>query len=67
MGVRDECRHYSTRTTAGGETVQRCRLGANQDAPFACPDACLFFEDRGIDGTGWTRPPDDDPGGLYDR
>jgi hypothetical protein len=36
-----------------GETVQRCRLAANTDAPFACPDDCLFFEPRSLTATGW--------------
>jgi hypothetical protein len=37
------------------EVVQRCRLGANTDAPFACPEDCLFFEGRSISDTGWNR------------
>ena len=54
MGVRDDCRHYLHRSTPAGEAVQRCRLSANQEDPFACPDGCLFFEDarrvrRGLD------------------
>lgn len=55
MDVREDCRHYSTRTTAGGEVVQRCRVGANADAPFSCPDHCLFFESRSITDAGWRR------------
>jgi len=55
MGVRTECRHYSSRTMPNGDVVQRCRLSANTDAPFACPDDCLFFEDRAISDTGWNR------------
>lgn len=55
MGVRKDCRHYSTRTTVGGDMVQRCRLGANDDAPFACPDHCLFFEPRSVSNAGWER------------
>jgi hypothetical protein len=58
MSVRDDCRHYSTRTTAGG-VVQRCRVGANGDAPFACPEWCVFFEPRSITDAGWRRSPDD--------
>ncbi len=54
MGVRQDCRHYSTRTTPGG-VVQRCRVDANEDMPFACPEDCLFFEDRPITGQGWQR------------
>ena len=55
MPVRQDCRHYSTRTTATGEVVQRCRLGANTDAPFTCPEGCLFFEPRSITDAGWRR------------
>jgi hypothetical protein len=55
MAAREDCRHYSTRTTAGGDVVQRCRLGANADAPFACPESCLFFEPRSIADAGWQR------------
>ncbi|HWH34006.1 MAG TPA: hypothetical protein VNT56_01655 [Acidimicrobiales bacterium] len=54
MGVRTDCRHYSTRTT-GGDVVQRCRLGASEEAPFACPDGCVFFEPRSITDAGWQR------------
>jgi hypothetical protein len=52
MGVRQDCRHYSTRTTTSG-LVQRCRLAANEETPFACPLDCLFFEPRSITGAGW--------------
>jgi hypothetical protein len=63
MGVREDCRHYSTRSTAGGEVVQRCRLGVNDDAPFACPEGCLFFEPRSLTDAGWTRDPSDEDDG----
>jgi hypothetical protein len=53
--VRDDCRHYSTRSTATGDVVQRCRVAANTDAPFACPEWCLFFEPRSITDAGWQR------------
>jgi hypothetical protein len=53
MSVRRDCRHYSTRSMASGETVQRCRLSANTDAPFACPGDCVFFEPRSLTATGW--------------
>ena len=57
MGVREDCRHYLHRSTPVGEAVQRCRLSANLEHPFACPDGCLFFEDRVVSGAGWTQPP----------
>lgn len=60
MEVRRDCRHYSTRSTTPGETVQRCRVGANLDMPFACPEHCLFFESRSIADAGWQRFEDED-------
>lgn len=53
MAVRSDCRHYSTRTLADGDAVQRCRLDAAEHAPFACPDDCLFFERRTLGEAGW--------------
>ena len=35
--------------------MQRCRLGANEEVPFACPEDCVFFEPRAITDTGWLR------------
>jgi hypothetical protein len=55
MAVRQDCRHYSTRTTSSDEVVQRCRVDANETTPFACPDGCLFFEERPIADPGWKR------------
>ena len=55
VGVREDCRHYSTRTVASGEVVQRCRVDANETAPFACPEHCIFFESRSIADAGWQR------------
>lgn len=61
MTVRDDCRHYSTRTTPGGEVVQRCRLDMAEAMPFACPADCVFFEPRSLADTGWQRPDEGDP------
>ena len=60
MAVRQDCRHYSTRTTPTGDLVQRCRVDANETAPFACPEFCLFLEQRSITDAGWRRF--DEPG-----
>ena len=54
MAVRDDCRHYSTRTLPSGEKVERCRLGVASETPFACPEGCLFFEPRAGMNVGWT-------------
>ncbi|MEA3077856.1 MAG: hypothetical protein QOF60_2764 [Actinomycetota bacterium] len=59
--MREDCRHYIGRSTAGGERIQRCRLDANLVDPFSCPDDCLFFEPRKVSGAGWIVPTDDGP------
>ena len=53
MGIREDCRHYIGRSTAGGERIDRCRLEANEQDPFACPEGCLFFEGRRVSDAGW--------------
>ena len=61
MSVRDDCRHYSTRSLPTGDRVEKCRLSVNDEAPFGCPDGCLFFEPRAGMSAGWTvtdRPDD---------
>jgi hypothetical protein len=60
MAVRDDCRHYVQRSTAGGDAIQQCKLSANlTDPEFACPEGCLFHETRTISDSGWQRH---DPG-----
>jgi hypothetical protein len=55
MAVQDSCRHYSSRSTVAGDVLERCRLGANEEMPFACPEGCVFFEPRKISEHGWLR------------
>jgi len=55
MAVREDCRHYSTRSMPSGDVVQRCRVDAAEAMPFACPEHCLFFEPRSITDAGWQR------------
>jgi hypothetical protein len=57
MGVREDCRHYLHRSTPTGEAMQRCRVSANSEDPFTCPEGCLFFEGRSVSGAGWVQPP----------
>ena len=61
VGVREDCRHYIMQTTAHEEKLERCRMGANDQLPFACPDGCLFYEPRKVSGAGWTIRNRDDP------
>jgi len=55
MAVRLDCRHYSTRSLAAGEVIERCRLSVNEETPFGCPGDCLFFEPRQVADPGWRR------------
>ncbi len=50
--MREECRHYESRTYANGETVRKCRVDAAPDAPWRCPASCPSFDLR--IGVGWT-------------
>jgi hypothetical protein len=53
VAVYAECRHYARRSTATGEAIERCRLDANEDNPFACPEGCIFMEERKVSDAGW--------------
>lgn len=57
MTVYENCRHYLRRSTSAGDAVQRCRLSANTEDPFGCPDGCVFMEVRSLSGAGWTQAP----------
>ena len=56
MSARTDCRHYTSRTLATGDRMDKCRLDVAQPMPFDCPDDCLFFEPRPISDAGWHRP-----------
>jgi hypothetical protein len=65
MAVNADCRHYIMQTTPRGDKIERCRMDANENIPFACPDGCVFYEPRKVSAAGWhvapKRPPKDDP------
>jgi hypothetical protein len=63
VSVREDCRHYVMQTVGSGERLERCRLGANQVVPFACPEACLFFEARSTSTAGWQVSDEERPNG----
>jgi hypothetical protein len=67
MAMRQECRHFESRSYPNGETVRKCNLDLAPDAPWRCPAACPKFERR-MDA-GWTygsvvppRTPEEPPG-----
>jgi len=53
MAVHEDCRHYVMQTTARGDKLERCKLGANDPLPFACPEGCVFYEARSVSSAGW--------------
>jgi hypothetical protein len=74
MPMREDCKHYATRTYANGEIVRMCRLDLAPEAPWRCPENCPSYARREWDA-GWTlgkladtQPdpvePDGDPGEI---
>lgn len=53
MAMREDCKHYATRTYASGEMVRMCRLDLAPEAPWSCPAECPSFTRRTWDA-GWT-------------
>lgn len=52
MGMREECKHFQSRTYASGEVARFCVLGNAPDQPWACPESCVTYERRLAD-VGW--------------
>ena len=46
MPMREECKHFESRTYDDGETVRKCNLDLAPEAPWRCPDNCPAFEPR---------------------
>lgn len=46
MAMREECKHFESRTYPGGEVVRKCDLDLAPEAPWRCPDDCPAFEPR---------------------
>jgi hypothetical protein len=71
MPMRQECKHYESRTYATGETVRKCNLDLAPEAPWRCPDQCPRYERRLAD-VAWTHgslvapPTPPEPPGLGD-
>ena len=53
MGMREECKHFQSRTYASGEVARFCVLGNAPDQPWSCPADCLTYERRLAD-VGWS-------------
>ena len=61
MPMREECKHFQSRTYATGEVVRFCELDLAPEAPWRCPDDCASYDRRLADVAGctgaWSSPP----------
>jgi hypothetical protein len=44
MPMREDCRHFESRTYSGGEVARFCVLDLAPEAPWRCPDNCPSYE-----------------------
>src|SRR5580698_55961 len=51
--MREECKHFQSRTYASGEVARFCILDLAPEAPWRCPDNCPSYVRRLADA-GWT-------------
>lgn len=69
MPMRQDCKHFESRTYASGDTVRKCNLDLAPEAPWRCPADCPKFEPRLADvnwshGSLITPPTPDEPPGV---
>jgi len=50
--MREDCKHYESRSYSSGEVVRFCELDLAPEAPWRCPDNCPSYELR-LAGAGW--------------
>ena len=67
--MREDCKHFQSRTYSSGEVARMCELDLAPEAPWKCPDECPAFEHRLAD-VNWTHgslvtpPPTEEPEGF---
>ena len=52
MPMREECKHFQSRTYDSGEVARFCVLDLAPDAPWKCPENCPSYAPRLAD-VGW--------------
>jgi len=67
--MREECKHFQSRTYNNGEVARMCELDLAPEAPWRCPEDCPAFERRLADvnwqhGSLVTPPPTEEPAGF---
>ena len=70
--MRQDCKHFESRTYRTGETVRKCDLDLAPEAPWRCPSDCPRSERRmaavnGAHGTLVTPRTPDEPLDALDR
>ena len=69
--MREECKHFQSRTYASGEVARFCRLDLAPEAPWRCPEHCPKYERR-MGDAGWSHgslvspPVEEEPGELHE-
>lgn len=63
--MRQDCKHFQSRTYPSGDTMRKCALDLAPEAPWQCPADCKGFERRMAD-VNWRHgslvtPPTPDP------
>jgi hypothetical protein len=71
MAMRQDCKHFQSRTYPSGDTVRKCALDLAPEAPWRCPENCQSFERRMADvnwrhGSLVTPPTPDAPTSVGD-
>lgn len=71
MPMREDCKHFESRSYPNGDTVRKCDLDLAPEAPWRCPAECPSFQKRRIDvnwshGSLVTPATPDEPQGLGD-
>jgi hypothetical protein len=51
VAMREDCRHFQSRTYASGEAARFCVLNLAPEAPWRCPNECPRYEQDIIDAT----------------
>lgn len=44
--MRQDCKHFQSRTYRSGDTMRKCALDLAPEAPWRCPEDCRAYERR---------------------
>lgn len=67
--MRQDCKHFQSRSYPSGDTMRKCALDLAPEAPWNCPENCQSYERRMADvnwrhGTLVTPPTPDAPSSV---